>query len=277
MITCKFCGKNFTRACGCAQHETLCELNPNKRNNLFNCRFCGAECKGTYLKQHEECCLENPSRLVFVCQFCGRISSTRSGHIRHERECKLNPDRRSQSPGVGWSKGLTKETDTRVAKCAQRVKESREAGNFKPSWLGRQHTAAQKQRISEKMRGNTNNNPDKTGRGKKGWYKGFFCASTYELAFVIYCLDHNIPIKKFTEYYSYEYQGKQHKYYPDFIIHDTICEIKGFWTELVDVKTSSVTDRPIKVLYRKDLREVFDYIKATYDKEVDKNISDLYE
>ena len=38
--------------------------------------------------------------------------------------------------------------------------------------------------------GNHNNNPNKTGKGKKGWYKGFFCSSTYELAYVIFCLDH---------------------------------------------------------------------------------------
>lgn len=34
---------------------------------------------------------------------------------------------------------------------------------------------------------------------------------------------------------------------------------------------------PIKVLYYNDLVFVFDYIKETYGKTVDKDISDLYE
>ena len=35
-----------------------------------------------------------------------------------------------------------------------------------------------------------------SGKGKKGWYKGIFCDSTYELVFVIYYKDHEIPIKR---------------------------------------------------------------------------------
>ena len=40
----------------------------------------------------------------------------------------------------------------------------------------------------------TNANPNKTqnrgcGRGKAGWYKGFYLNSVYELAYLIYCLD----------------------------------------------------------------------------------------
>ena len=31
-----------------------------------------------------------------------------------------------------------------------------------------------------------------SGRGKKGWYKGYYCDSTWELAWVIYQLDHGV-------------------------------------------------------------------------------------
>lgn len=56
-----------------------------------------------------------------------------------------------------------------------------------------------------------------------------------------------------------------------------IIEIKGFWSPQVDVKTNSIKNKPIKVLYYNDLGFVFEYIKEKYGKTVDKNISDLYE
>lgn len=105
----------------------------------------------------------------------------------------------------------------------------------------------------------------------------FYCSSTYELAYLIYCLAHKINIKRYDGYYTYEYLGEKHRYYPDFIIDGTIIEIKGFWTPQVDAKTNSVTDKPIKVLYRNDLSYVFDYIKDTYSKTIDKDVQDLYE
>ena len=66
-------------------------------------------------------------------------------------------------------------------------------------------------------------------------------------------------------------------HYPDFIINNTIVEIKGYHTPQVDAKTKAVKDRPIKVLYKHDLTEVFDYIFQNYGKCVDKNIHELYE
>lgn len=46
----------------------------------------------------------------------------------------------------------------------------------------------------------------KSSRGKQGWYKGYFLNSTYELAYIMYCLDHKQkPIrnsKLFFEYFN---------------------------------------------------------------------------
>ena len=36
------------------------------------------------------------------------------------------------------------------------------------------------------------------GRAKSGWYKGIFCNSSYELAWVIYSLDNNVKFKRNT-------------------------------------------------------------------------------
>jgi len=31
-----------------------------------------------------------------------------------------------------------------------------------------------------------------SGRGKSGWYKGYWCDSSWELAYVIYNIDHDV-------------------------------------------------------------------------------------
>lgn len=105
---------------------------------------------------------------------------------------------------------------------------------------------------------------ERSGRGKSGWYKGFFLYSSYELAFVIYCLDHDIHVQKCPYTYEYQWNNKTLKYYPDFIIDDDIIEIKGYRTKQVDAKIASVNDRNIKVYYKENLEEVFKYVEQKY-------------
>lgn len=66
-----------------------------------------------------------------------------------------------------------------------------------------------------------------SGRGKKGWYKGIHCDSSWELAFVVYHIEHNLHIERCTEVRHYTFNGEQHKYYPDFITDAGVIEIKG--------------------------------------------------
>lgn len=66
-----------------------------------------------------------------------------------------------------------------------------------------------------------------SGRAKTGWYKGIYCGSTYELAFLIWHLDHNLKIERSTDVFEYTYDGKTHKYYPDFVVDSQNYEIKG--------------------------------------------------
>ena len=98
---------------------------------------------------------------------------------------------------------------------------------------------------------------------KCGYYKGIYCGSTYELVYTIYNLDHNIPFERNKKGFPYEYGGKKHHYYPDYITPDGYVEIKGYWTDKVDAKLAAV-DEPIKILYKKDLKYAFDYVSKTY-------------
>lgn len=113
-----------------------------------------------------------------------------------------------------------------------------------------------------------------------GWYKGIWCDSTYELAYLIYCLDHDIDIKRCNESFEYEYEGKKHKYTPDFEINGELIEIKGYYSPIVDVKIKSV-DKSIKILYYDDMKDIFNYVAKRYNKKVyntgQNNFYELYD
>lgn len=103
------------------------------------------------------------------------------------------------------------------------------------------------------------------GRGKKGWYKGFFCDSSWELAYVIYCLEHNIDIIRNTEKLKYIWQGAVKNYIPDFVVQGIVTEIKGYKTEQWFAKLAANPD--VTVLYEKDLEAVLKYVKNKYGKD----------
>lgn len=104
---------------------------------------------------------------------------------------------------------------------------------------------------------------EKSGRSKSGYYRGIYCGSTYELAWVIYQLDHNIPFTRFPGYI--EFNNK--KYYPDFLQNGSIIEIKGYeQQQSVDEKNvvAQKNGYNVFVLRKEDLKREFEYVKSTY-------------
>ena len=224
---------------------------------------------------------------MYNCQYCQKECKNKNSLTNHQRLCKQNPSRdtpvwlgkkRPDRTGVpSWSKGLTKANDPRILAHSEAVKARYKNNELTPHQRGVSRTAEEKAKISITMKANPNAGGLRkgSGRGKKGWYKGFFCDSTYELVYVIYNLDHNIKFTRCSRTYFYNLDGTAHKYYPDFELEDgSIVEIKGYHTATVDLKLSSVTDRPIQVFYEKDLKYAFDWVKEHYEY---KDLSDLYE
>jgi hypothetical protein len=203
-----------------------------------------------------------------ICLHCQKTFSNTGGLATHSPYCKSNPNRvkKINSPNahakkgsVSWSKGLTKETDSRIKARPERV-----GKRFAASLNG--HTEETKKRLSEvakerKLGGYVRG----SGRGKKGWYKGFFCDSSWELAYVVYCLENNIDIKRNTQKRQYVWEGEIKNYIPDFIINGTLTEVKGFKTEQWLAKLSANPD--VKVLYEKDLEPILEYVKNKYGKD----------
>jgi len=106
-----------------------------------------------------------------------------------------------------------------------------------------------------------------SGRGKKGWYKGYWCDSSWELAWVIYSLDNGLKFTRNTQGFEYAFEGKQRKYYPDYLMEDeTYVEVKGYETEQWKSKLSQFSGR-LLVLGENEMKPILDYVVEKYGKD----------
>jgi len=207
------------------------------------------------------------------CIYCNKISNP-GGIGAHQPFCKSNPNRiqRKNSPNahakkgsIPWNKDLI--GDPRLI-CSEGKKEQlRKTSTGKASTPEKEFERRSK--IKEKSQNNGGYRQG-SGRGKKGWYKGFFCDSSWELAYLIYCLDHDINIQRNIERRTYIWEGKNKNYIPDFIVDNQLVEIKGYKSEQWEAKLLANPD--VKVLYEEDLKDVFSYVIDKYTK----NYTELY-
>ena len=208
------------------------------------------------------------------CIFCSRILGNTGALSLHTRYCKENPDCEIKikpinagfkKGNIPWNNGLI--NDER----SKRTLETREKISKKATGkaVTLEKEIERKFKIKEKSQNNGGYRQG-SGRGKKGWYKNFFCDSSWELAYVIYCLDHDIDIKRNTERRTYIWKNKDKNYIPDFIVNDQLIEIKGYKTEQWEAKLSANPD--VKVLYKEDLKDIFAYVIGKYGK----NYIELY-
>lgn len=112
-----------------------------------------------------------------------------------------------------------------------------------------------------------------SGKAKTGYYKGIYCGSTYELVWVIFQMDNNIPFSRFPG--TLEFEGR--KYIPDFIQDGVIIEIKGYEDQdSVDRKTlvANANGYTVRLLRRDDLTAEFEWVKRHH---IHKNLEELYD
>lgn len=104
-----------------------------------------------------------------------------------------------------------------------------------------------------------------SGRGKKGWYKGIFCDSSWELAYVIYCLETGKSIKRCQERRSYTFKGLKKIYLPDFVVDEKVVEIKGYQTEQWKCKKKANPD--VIVIGSTEMQPILDFVISKYGKD----------
>ncbi len=209
------------------------------------------------------------------CIFCKKECKNHNSQRNHELRCKLNPDRipsinrkGENNPQYGkpsWNKGLTKETSPIVARMASKL-----LGKSLGPW-----SEGDKLKLSKALKESSIVGGIRlgAGRGKKGWYKGIHCDSTWELAYVIWNLDNKININRNTEWFYYMFNDKIHRYYPDFIVEGNLVEIKGYVSDIALAKVQQCP-KPVEIISHGKIEKFINYVKEKYQIN---DISLLYE
>jgi hypothetical protein len=165
-----------------------------------------------------------------------------------------------------WNKGLTKDTSAILAEI------SRKNSISLSGHPGVRHSDKTKKRLREvALERGLGGYQEKSGRGKKGRYKGIWCDSSWELAFVIYCLDNGKCIKRCKERRKYIFEGEEKIYIPDFVVDGSIVEIKGYRTAQWESKEKYNPD--VKVYGKEEMSIILSWVKCRYGK----NFTQLYE
>lgn len=226
----------------------------------------------------------------FVCQYCGRNTKNKGGLSQHEPFCAKNPNKISYiqrggrikgkkyaSPKSSWIRGKTHKqlVDDGIwsaeklekIRCAMRENGKRSTGTA----LTKDAELRRRRKISESGKGKLGGYRKGSGRGKKGWYRGIFCDSSWELAYVIYCIETNQHIERCKEKRMYSFGGRTRTYFPDFIVDGKLIEIKGYITPQWIAKQSANPD--IVVLGKNEMKPILDYVISKYGN----NFISLYE
>jgi hypothetical protein len=205
------------------------------------------------------------------CEYCNIIKRNNRSLSSHRRLCKLNPNRHISSlvkyneENEIWNKGLTKETNSSLMNASiTLINKYKEEGHTS---IGKTHSQETKDKIS-KTRLEIGFPPNKIiSSHKKGYYKNFWCDSSWELAYLIYCLDNDILIKRNSEGFYYQYNDdKIRRYYPDFIVGDTYIEIKGCDNEMNKYKYLYFPKK-LEVISSKEISKYLSYVESKYGKD----------
>lgn len=243
--------------------------------NMYKCNKCSKELKTKNGKtNHEKRCDGNGTKsdkvkaswgAIWNCPLCGhRIKSQRKKHLEF---CNgLGPRRTRKGPGLGWSKGLTKETDERIAKISKGL-----IGVSKGIGKTEETEKIRRDKIRTKINERYANGWEvKCGKAKKYTYVSEVAGEIkvdgrWELATAKY-LD-EIKVKWIRNKQRFKYfntiTNKSATYCPDFYVEDwnMYIEVKGYTTDLDKCKW-----------------EQFEYKLEIWNKEIlkSKNIIDNY-
>lgn len=195
----------------------------------------------------------------YICTYCGKSCKNDNSHRNHERLCPHNPNRHYVSHTIGatpWNKGLTKDTDIRVKSYSDKHLHN-------TFWLGKHHSLETRIKLA-KYGGYRHG----SGHGKHGVYKGYKCDSSWELAYVIYNIEHGITFERNSERFRYQVNDKWHYYIPDFICDGKYIEIKGYINEMWKAKVEQFPkDKTLVVLYEDDMKPYLEYVVNKYGKD----------
>lgn len=275
---CKYCGKEFETGVKLGGHIVLCKLNPKSKeiakkisqqkikSNIYNiqCPVCGKYKqirmtlntfeKGKYTKTcSSECAHKLTTQNTNKIELRKKISE---GMKRFAQTC-------TEEQYIHAFGGQRLENV--ICNCEYCGKEFKKSERNKSKFCSNECMKASRHKKLSNIAKKSNFGGYYENSIKKhhhGNYKGLHYDSSWELAYIIYCLDHNIEIKRCDEIRYYEINGIKKKYIPDFIVNNEIIEIKGYFNKISQIKAEQNPD--IKILMKNDMKQYITYAQRTY-------------
>lgn len=256
-MICPFCGREINNIGSCHAHINVCRSNPNRKDCV---RIIENGKNRTIIRSE---LADHSNAILGWLKKGGQVAHNRGKmHIHKDNEDKfIEAYELEQFLNKGWSRGIS---DKIRAAYAEGLDKRKNAGRADT----KEGEIERRRKISESMKKNpkAGGRREGSGYGHKGWYKGIFCDSSWELAFVAYKLDHNEYIERCKERRSYIWQNEQHVYIPDFVTDEGVIEIKGYKTDRWLAKLQQNPD--VKVLYERDMKPYLDYVVNKYGKDL---------
>ena len=250
MYNCIKCNKLLKNKSAKVSHENNCDgigtKSDKKKNKKLDkiCPKCGFDIKTSYDKHYNSCDGKGPRR-----------KRIKNGHHAWNKNIKYKDI---------FSIEKNKEISDKIS---NKVKLAYKSGRLTGKCYNPDKEIERKKKISETMILRRIGGYRKgSGRGKQGWYKNYWCDSSWELAYVIYNLEHNIKIERNKERFEYIFNDRLYKYMPDFIVNGNFIEVKGYITEQVKAKINQFPKKLI-VIDKKDIIPYLEYVISKYGKD----------
>lgn len=103
------------------------------------------------------------------------------------------------------------------------------------------------------------------GLPHRGWYKNIWVDSSWELAFVMWNLDHGKEIVRNTQNFPYPFRRSIKYYRSDFVVEGHYYEIKGVMDHRSKRKIDSFP-YPITIIGKKEIQPYLQYAESKYGK-----------
>lgn len=270
---CKFCGKEFEKKQSLGAHIVHCKLNPNNHIKDF------ANRKSNKAKE-----LNPAIEYHLICENCGKEytilekkNNFEQGKYKHTcsdvcaKELTVKKTNKSEkNKKISCSLKGKEYVKAKIAICKQCGKmfindKKLKMGKFRNvSFCSEECRHKCFSNLAKDVEfGGYHENAIK--KHKHGNYRGIHCDSSWELAYVVYNLEHGIPIKRCKEKRKYTINGIEKTYSPDFVVgNNQIVEIKGY--DDVFSKAKREQNKDIVFLFKKDLQYIINYSVEKYGK-----------
>jgi hypothetical protein len=275
MYQCKKCDFNTNTVSAIANHY---QFSHRKENQECVCNRCGKHFKNQkgFKCHNEKACIKQITKnaIKHTCPLCNsHISNHISEHIKTCGGKGVRRFREKTGRGHNWALGKTYAELYGAEKAGALKEKISKKLKGRPNHTSEKAAAEKSRKLSEiAKKNNYGGYKIGSGRGKHGWYKGYWCDSSWELAFVIYNLEHNISFIRNIKKFEYRCNNENHYWIPDFIMSNVYYEIKGYLTAKDKCKFANF-NQPFKVLREKDVKYMIDYAISKYGK----NYIKLYE